>query len=72
MPTLTNGSQVQKQREERETTHFSACLDENIWEYEFKRLNKHKKKFLAPIILLGYFRDILRLGQVSWEIADVV
>ena len=63
---------MQKQREERETTHFSACLDENIWEYEFKRLNKHKKKFLAPIILLGYFRDILRLGQVSWAIMDVV
>ena len=75
-------SQVQKQREDRENSHFSACLDENIWEYEFKRLNKHKKKwenhpdhpptklfpclfrFLAPIILLGYFRDILRLGQV--------
>ena len=77
-------SQVQKQREDRDS-HFSACLDENIWvaiclfffsiqfhpnmilddniwvcsffffqfhlqlilclqEYEFKRLNKHKKK----------------------------
>ena len=36
--------QVQKQREDRESSHFSACLDENIWEYEFKRLNKHKKK----------------------------
>jgi len=57
--------QVQKQREDRENSHFSACLDENIWEYEFKRLNKHKKKFLAPIILLGYFRDILRLGQIG-------
>merc|ERR1719400_223891 len=57
--------QVQKQREDRENRHFSACLDENIWEYEFKRLNKHKKKFLAPIILLGYFRDILRLGQIG-------
>jgi len=56
--------QVQKQREDRDS-HFSACLDENIWEYEFKRLNKHKKKFLAPIILLGYFRDILRLGQIG-------
>jgi len=55
---------VQKQREDRDS-HFSACLDENIWEYEFKRLNKHKKKFLAPIILLGYFRDILRLGQIG-------
>merc|ERR1719394_1619780 len=57
--------QVQKQREDRENSHFSACLDENIWEYEFKRLNKHKKKFLAPIIPLGYFRDILRLGQIG-------
>merc|ERR1719225_1975071 len=36
--------QVQKQREDRENSHFSACLDENIWEYEFKRLNKSKKK----------------------------
>merc|ERR550534_773541 len=56
--------QVQKQREDRDS-NFAASLDENIWEFEWKRLNKHKKKFLAPIILLGYFRDILRLGQIG-------
>ena len=44
---------------------FAASLDENIWEFEWKRLEKHSKKFLAPVILLGYFRDILRLGQIA-------
>ena len=100
-------------------TSFHLTGDSVLQEYEFKRLNKHKKKyehkqknnknivnpdngqfpsttitpphlpghflsealicldfwcssihflfrFLAPIILLGYFRDILRLGQVSF------
>ena len=45
--------------------NISASLDDNIWEFEWKRLQKHSKKFLAPVILLGYFRDILRLGQIS-------
>ena len=45
--------------------HVSASLDDNIWEFEWKRLQRHSKKFLAPVILLGYFRDILRLGQIS-------
>ena len=45
--------------------NISASLDDNIWEFEWKRLSKHSKKFLAPVILLGYFRDILRLGQIS-------
>ena len=45
--------------------HVSASLDDNIWEFEWKRLQKHSKKFLAPVILLGYFRDILRLGPIS-------
>ena len=44
--------------------HVSASLDDNIWEFEWKRLQRHSKKFLAPVILLGYFRDILRLGQI--------
>ena len=44
---------------------LSASLDENIWEFEWKRLERHSKKFLAPVILLGYFRDILRLGPIS-------
>jgi hypothetical protein len=63
--THTISMQVQKEIKMKDNLHFSACLDENIWEFEFKRLNKHKTKFLAPIILLGYFRDILKLGQVS-------
>ena len=45
--------------------NISASLDDNIWEFEWKRLQKHSKKFLAPVILLGYFRDILRLGQIA-------
>jgi len=50
----------------QKTNHaFAASLDENIWEFEWKRLEKHSKKFLAPVILLGYFRDILRLGQIA-------
>ena len=31
----------------------AASLDENIWEFEWKRLDKHSMKILAPIILLG-------------------
>ena len=27
--------------------------DEDIWEFEFKRLERHSKKAVAPIILLG-------------------
>merc|ERR1719422_2323831 len=49
----------------KQNGHISACLDENIWEFEWKRLQKHSKKFLAPVILLGYFRDILRLGHLQ-------
>ena len=49
----------------KQNGHVTASLDDNIWEFEWKRLQKHSKKFLAPVILLGYFRDILRLGQIS-------
>ena len=49
----------------RQNGQLSASLDDNIWEFEWKRLERHSKKFLAPVILLGYFRDILRLGQIS-------
>jgi len=52
--------QVQRKPGETETS-----LDENIWEFEWKRLEKHSMKILAPIILLGYFRDILKLGQIG-------
>ena len=40
-----------------------GLLDEHIWEYEWKRLDRHSKKAVAPIILLGYFRDVLKLGS---------
>jgi len=58
--------QVQRLNGLHKANHnFAASLDENIWEFEWKRLEKHSKKFLAPVILLGYFRDILRLGQIA-------
>jgi hypothetical protein len=38
-------------------------LDDHIWEYEWKRLERHSKKAVAPIILLAYFRDVLKLGS---------
>jgi len=47
------------------STGSGATIDENIWEFEWKRLDKHCKKILAPVILLGYFRDILKLGQIG-------
>lgn len=39
-----------------------GSFDANIWEFEWKRLERLSKKAVAPIILLGYFRDILKLG----------
>lgn len=44
-----------------------SLLDEHIWEYEWKRLDRHSKKAVAPILLLGYFRDILKLGNVMGD-----
>ena len=38
-------------------------LDMWAWEHEFKRLDKHAKKAVSPIIMLGYFRDILKFGR---------
>ena len=43
-------------------------LDSAIWQYELtpgKRTNclKYAKKAVAPIILLGYFRDVLTLSD---------
>ena len=43
-----------------------GTLDTEIWHHELtpgKRLSKHAKKAVAPIILLGYFRDVLRLSD---------
>jgi len=57
--------QVQRKNGMNDTGCFEACLDENIWEFEWKRLEKHSRKILAPVILLGYFRDILKLGQIG-------
>ena len=42
---------------------INGNYDEYIWEHEFKRLERHSKKAVSPIILLGYFRDVLKLGQ---------
>jgi hypothetical protein len=44
-------------------TDTRGLLDEHIWEYEWKRLDRHSKKAVAPIILLAYFRDVLKLGS---------
>ena len=38
-------------------------LDMNIWEFEWKRLERHSRRSIAPIILLGYFRNILSLNS---------
>jgi len=40
-------------------------LDRRIWEFEWKRLERHARKAVAPPILLGYFRDVLKLGTLS-------
>ena len=42
-------------------------LDMNIWEFEWKRLERHSRKSAAPIILLGYFRNILNLNSGAFE-----
>ena len=39
--------------------------DEGIWEFEFKRLERHSKKAVAPLILMGYFRDVLQFEQFN-------
>ncbi len=45
------------------TNGVQGLVDQAIWEFEWKRLNRHSKKAVAPILLLGYFRDILKLGS---------
>ena len=41
-------------------------FDEEIWDMEFKkRLERYSKKAIAPIILMGYCRDISRLGPIK-------
>jgi len=44
-------------------------LDDNIWEFEWKKLERHSRKAVAPILLLGYFIDVAKLGEggVSFE-----
>ena len=46
-----------------QVTNNHGKLDENIWEFEWKRLERHSKKAVAPIILFGYFRDGLKVGH---------
>jgi hypothetical protein len=38
-------------------------LEKDIWEFEWKRLERHSKKAAAPIIVFGYFRDVLKLSN---------
>ena len=45
-----------------QVTTSHGALDEHIWEFEWKRLDRHGKKAVAPVILLGYFRDVLKLN----------
>ena len=44
-----------------------GSFDEDIWEHEFnsKRLQRCFKKAMTPFILLGYCRDINRLGPIK-------
>lgn len=34
----------------------NLSLDKSIWEFEWKRLERHSKKAVAPLVLFGYFR----------------
>ncbi len=45
-----------------EASHFEVGLDENIWEFEWKRLEKHSRKILAPVILLGKLHTTVPLA----------
>ena len=49
-----------------------GCYDEGIWEFEFKRLERHSKKAVSPLLLLGYFRDILKIGVPTQDVVDNV
>ena len=47
-----------------QVTNKNGCLDDSIWEFEWRRLDKHASKAVSPIVLLGYFRDILKIGKL--------
>lgn len=49
-----------------------GMLDEHIWEFEWKRLDRHSKKAVSPIILVGYFRDVLKLGHGDISLNRIV
>ena len=36
--------------------YYLSRLELNIWEFEWKRLEKHSRKAVAPMIVFGYFR----------------
>ena len=42
---------------------INGNFDEYIWEHEFKRLERHSKKAVSPLILMGYFRDSLKIER---------
>ena len=45
-----------------QVTNAQGALEASIWEFEWKRLDRHGKKAVSPVILLGYFRDVLKLN----------
>eukprot|EP00095_Tigriopus_kingsejongensis_P008429 maker-scaffold1302_size49677-snap-gene-0.18 protein:Tk08429 transcript:maker-scaffold1302_size49677-snap-gene-0.18-mRNA-1 annotation:"hypothetical protein DAPPUDRAFT_43071" len=47
-------------------------LDDHIWEFEWKRLERYSRKAVAPIVLLGYFRDVLKLGKGNLSLRRTV
>ena len=55
-----------------QVTDSRGKLDEHIWEYEWKRLERHSRKAVAPILLLGYFRDVLKLGHGDVSVDKVI
>jgi hypothetical protein len=42
---------------------FLFCLRRRIKSSITWTLDRHSKKAVAPIIILGYFRDVLKLGS---------
>ncbi|CAB4066236.1 ALDH5A1 [Lepeophtheirus salmonis] len=62
-----------------QVTDARGNLEESIWEFEWKRLERLSKKAVSPLIIIGYFRDIHKLtsrngngsnGNINEEIAS--
>ncbi len=48
-----------------QVTNYHGHLEWDIWQFEWKRLDRHSKKAVAPVVVFGYLRDVLRLGYGS-------